>query len=165
MGRWYEFTEFGAGYFDTAPFRAVTKVKIDAPAEHVFRVLEDGDAWPRWIPAVARVEWTSPTPFDVGTTRSVYMRTGHRIDERFITWEDGREMAFTVLGSDVPGLTSFGERYVLTPIEGGCELRWTFVLQPRGFIAQGLYAIRPALRLALKRTLLDFKRVAEKTAR
>lgn len=163
MAKWYEYTEFSESFYETAPFRVVTKVSIKAPAAKVFSVLEDGDAWPRWIPAVKRVEWTSPQPFEVGTTRSVYMKTGQRIDERFIVWETNRRMGFTVIGSDVPGLTSFGEDYIITPTATGCDVRWTFALQPRGFIPQGLFVIRPAFRMALKFTLLSFKKVVERS--
>jgi len=164
VSKWYEFTEFGPSFYETAAFRVVHTISIDATAEKVFETLEDPDAWPKWIPMVKRVEWTSPKPFEVGTTRTVIMKNGYRIDERFILWEQNRRMSFTVLGASVPGLTSFGEDYLLTPTATGCELQWTFALQPRGFLAQGLYLAYPAFRLALKKTLKDLKRVVERRA-
>lgn len=164
MSKWFEFTEFGESFYETASFRVVTKVSINAPAAKVFATLEDPNAWPRWVKAIKKVEWTSPKPFAVGTTRTVTMKNGHRIDERFILWETNRRMSFSVLGSTHPGVSAFGEDYILTPTAQGCDLRWTLVLQPRGFLAQGIYLLRPGFRWALRRSLNDFKSLVERNA-
>ena len=45
---------------------------------------------------IDRVDWTSPRPFGVGTTRTVtFQGGGMEVYETFIAWDPGKHMAFT----------------------------------------------------------------------
>jgi hypothetical protein len=46
---------------------------IKARPEVIFDVLEDPLSWTVWAFPIQKVEWTSPKPFGIGTTRSVHM--------------------------------------------------------------------------------------------
>lgn len=106
---------------------------IPFPAATVFAALEDGDAWQAWMDL--NVNWTSPKPFGVGTTRTVSLANGAAIDEEFFAWEPGRRMAFCFVAGGLP-VKAFVEDYVLEDAPGGSRLTWTlkgdafFILKP-----------------------------------
>ena len=52
-------------------------------AEQLFATFEDEQSWPKWVPGMREATWTSPKPFGKGTTRTVKMAGGIRIDEVF----------------------------------------------------------------------------------
>lgn len=130
-------------YLDTAPVRDQLVQSLPVSAAEAFRCLEDGDAWGEWIAAIEGVEWTSPKPFGVGTTRTVTTRPG-AIEEEFFAWEDGRRMAFYFVRSGLPVFGAFAEDYVLTPKgDDRCELTWRWAFEGAGLLrpAQGLVNI------------------------
>jgi hypothetical protein len=55
--------------------------KWRASAEQLFAALEDGPSWSKWVPLIRDVTWTSPKPFAKGTTRTVTLVGGIRVDE------------------------------------------------------------------------------------
>lgn len=128
-------------FLQTAPVRDHLLQTIPASAGATFRCLEDGEAWGEWIDPIQDVEWTSPKPYGIGTTRTVTLKPGGPIDEEFFAWEDGRRMAFYFVRSGLPMFAAFAEDYVLTP-QGNdrCELRWSWAFEGAGLFrpAQGL---------------------------
>jgi hypothetical protein len=70
-------------FIESAPLRFVSEVEIDAPLKHVFKVLEDMESWSRFVRDAVKVEWTSPKPFGVGSTRTVILK-GMTSPEQFI---------------------------------------------------------------------------------
>ena len=81
-------------FADSAPVRLVNAVEIAATPEQIWAALEDASAWPRWANVIRRVEWTSPEPRGVGTTRTVTMLGGLVGYEEFVAWEPHRRMTF-----------------------------------------------------------------------
>ncbi len=105
---------------------------IAAPADDLFRCLEDGPAWKEWLGI--DVVWTSNPPHGVGTTRTV---TNGRlvIDEYFLLWEAGRRMNFRFDRSTLP-VSAFAEDYRVVPTgDDTCELHWSYSFEWRGFAA------------------------------
>lgn len=96
---------------------------LSVPASVVWNAMLDGPAWTEWLP-LDSVEWTSPKPFGVGTTRTVYLGKDV-IEEEFFGWEDGKRMAFRFNASPFP-LSAAVEDYRLKDTSNGCELLWTF---------------------------------------
>ncbi len=80
-------------FLDSAPIKFVNEVEINASPERVFDVFEDGKSWPKWFKEVVKVEWTSPKPFGVGTTRTVTLKT-MTVHEKFIAWDTGKRFTF-----------------------------------------------------------------------
>ena len=103
----------------------VKKVSHDFPfpAEVVWNALVDGDTWTRWLP-ITKVEWTSPKPFKVGTTRTVWIDK-QVVEEVFFAWDEGRRMAFRFDSSTLP-LKAAVEDYQVHPTADGCRLDWYF---------------------------------------
>ena len=100
--------------------------RIAAPADALFRCFEDGPAWKEWLGW--DVEWTSPKPFGIGTTRTLTRRR-QRIEETFLAWEDGRRINFRFDRTTLP-LAAFAEDYVIEPTgESSCELAWTYAYE------------------------------------
>ncbi len=121
------------GFFETAPFRFEASVEVDAAPEGVFDVFEDADAWTVWVPAIKHVEWTSPKPFGVGTTRTVKMVGGMVAEEEFIAWERGRRMAFYFRTASQKNLVAFGEDYQVSDLGGGrSRVTWRVAMDVGG---------------------------------
>ena len=93
------------------------------PAEVVWNALLDGETWTKWLP-ITKVEWTSPKPFGVGTTRTVWIGK-EVVEEVFFGWEEGKRMAFRFDRTTLP-LKAGVEDYQLHPTANGCRLDWYF---------------------------------------
>ena len=93
------------------------------PPDAVWNALRDGETWTKWLP-ITEVEWTSPEPFGVGTTRTVWI--GKQIvEEVFFAWEEGRRMAFRFDRTTLP-VKAFVEDYQVHETPNGCRLDWRF---------------------------------------
>lgn len=107
------------------------------PPEMVWKALLDGPAWTEWLP-LTKVTWTSPQPFQIGTTRTVEAGTAI-IEETFFAWEEGRRMAFRFERSTLP-ISAGVEDYVIKPTDTGCELHWSgraSAIFPLGILVTG----------------------------
>lgn len=137
-------------FFDTARERLKFDVELDCTPDRLFEILEDAEAWPRWARGLKRVEWTSPRPFGVGTTRTVDLLGGPQVYEEFIAWEHGTLLAFHFVGASERVWDAFGERYDVTPLPGGrCRWVWTVAYEPVGYYGKLHPWIRPLMRWAL----------------
>src|SRR3954468_24891884 len=120
-------------FIDTAPARYVNAVVVDASPAEIWTALEEAAAWPRWATPIKKVEWTSPAPFGVGTTRTVTMVGRMIVDEEFIAWEPGTRMAFRFNTASMNGVSAFAERYPLEPVTpSSTRVTWTMAMAPRG---------------------------------
>ena len=139
-------------YVDTAPFSFANSVELAITPEQLFEVFHDAEAWPRWVKALTRVTWTSPTPYGPGTTRTVRLRGGIVGDEEFFTWDEPRRIAFRFVAGSSRLVTAFSEQYDVEPTATGCRMTWRVGLDvPK--------TLRPAVRLArpaLDRLLASF---------
>jgi uncharacterized protein YndB with AHSA1/START domain len=144
-------------FFDEAPARLVAEVEIAATPDDVFAAFEDADSWPRWALPIKRVEWTSPPPFGVGTTRTVTMIGGVG-KEVFIAWERGRRMAFRFTETSMPNTAAFAEDYQVTDLGGGrTRVRWVMAMEPTGPSAAMLRVLGFAMRWGLQLMLNRFR--------
>lgn len=123
----------------TAPARLSTARVLRATPEAVFDAFEDATSWPRWVPVIASVVWTSELPPRVGSTRTVRMRGGITAEEQFLAYERGRRMAFTFERATIAGLRSFAEDYRVTDVGlGQVRVEWTMAIVADGPAAAGL---------------------------
>jgi hypothetical protein len=138
----------GPEYFESAPWRFVNQAELDAPPERAFAAFEDAESWPRWFAGIRRVDWTSPKPFGVGTTRTVTLSSA-TVFEHFFRWEPGRRFSFhlTAHRAPLPLFRALAEDYLLEPLDGG-RTRFTYsvALEPAlpvklgGAVARGSFA-------------------------
>jgi carbon monoxide dehydrogenase subunit G len=128
-------------------------VEIPVRPDQLFEILEDAQAWPRWLTAITKVTWTSPDPKGIGTTRTVEIRGAFVADEEFIVWETNRRMAFRFTGCSRPIFRSFAEDYRIESTDNGCRLTWSVLTRPRAIPEPLIKAMGPLLRLSLRRNL------------
>lgn len=121
----------GADFFDSAPVRHRLALDVAAPAEQVWAELT-GEEPLSWVRAVTEINWTSPRPFEVGTTRTARGLGGALVlDERFFRWEEGRRKSFYVERASVPFYRRLAEDYLVeTTSPGRCRFEWTIAFEP-----------------------------------
>ena len=102
------------------------------------------------------------------TTRTVFFPGGMEVYENFFIWEHGKRMAFYFTGQTQRVWWSFGERYEVTPLDGGrCRLRWTVAYEPRFVLAAIQPLVSPMMRWWLGRiadTMQTYMRPAPEPA-
>lgn len=119
-------------FVDTAPFRYANSVELAITPQQLFEVFADAEAWPRWAKVITHVEWTSPLPPAVGTTRTVTMRGGLLGSEEFLLWEPYKRMGFRFNEASEKSIRAFAERYDVVATAAGCRLTWTLALDVAG---------------------------------
>ena len=148
MTRWYPLEPLDESFFRTAPYVYRLPVELDVPPERVWQSLTSDRALADWGLGLHKLEWTSPRPFGVGTTRTVTFWGGMDVFERFTAWEHGRRLGFTFEGTTELVWRRFAERYDVDDLgDGRCRLTWTVGYEPAGGFGRWHALIRPAMAL------------------
>lgn len=148
------------------PERHVTVVELPCSAEALFDVMEDEHSWPKWAPGIGRVDWTSPKPYGVGTTRTVTFWGGTEVYEVFTSWVRGSEMSFTFTGTSELIWESFGERYQVESLgPDTCRLTWTVSYRPTGGFGKAHPLLRPVMAMNFKLYMWLLKRYCARLKR
>ena len=160
----FETDKISLDYFLTAPYVFRSQVTIRCTPQQLFASFEDADAWPTWAMPITKVEWTSPKPYGVGTTRSVSMLGNLVGHEEFLAWEPCTHMAFRFnqVNRD-NAIGAFGEDYHVTDLgNGNVKLVWTVAMQPIGPGAFFMKLSRPLVGWGLQHTLNGLKKYMER---
>lgn len=158
----YECEQVGVEFFETAAHLFKAQEIIAATPEQIFEIFEDAHSWTVWAAPIQKVEWTSPTPFDVGTTRTVSMSGGLVGEEVFIAWERGKRMAFCFTAMSQDSISSFAEDYQVTDLgDGTCRVEWTMAMAPKGISKYVLRLFGPVMGFANRRMFKAFKKYVE----
>jgi uncharacterized protein YndB with AHSA1/START domain len=134
--------------------RVVRARTLAAPADEVWRVLEDPYALARWWPLVRRVEGVSAGGWTMVLGREG--GRGVRADQRLEASEPPvlRRWALRVPGSPFERVVrSSVVEARLAPADGGCELTLELRQSPRGFARFGGFMLRRAGRRTLDAAL------------
>lgn len=135
---------------------------VAAAPERIFEVFCDGPSWARWALPITDVEWTSPFPLEVGSTRTVSMVGGLVGYEEFIAWDPPRRMAFRFNEVSKPGVAAFAEDYHVHDLGDGRSLvEWSMAMVPDGPGARTFGATAPAMGAGLRFMLGRFRRYVE----
>ena len=138
------------GWFQNAPERQVFGIELGCTPDQLFDIFEDESSWTTWAtPGITRVDWTTPRPYGVGTTRTVTLTGGLDVYEEFTHWTRGQEMSFFFLGASEPIWNRFGEHYAVWPTKTGCRLIWTVAYEPIGYFSWFHPMVRPFMRMTL----------------
>ncbi|MCB1029673.1 MAG: SRPBCC family protein [Microthrixaceae bacterium] len=152
----------GLDYFESAPVSVTATEVVAATPERIFEVFLDADSWSRWAFPITGVDWTSPMPLEVGSTRTVWMRgpmVGH---EEFIAWELGRRMAFRFNQTIEGGPSAFAEDYLVTDLRDGRSLvEWTMAMTLTGVSARFARLTGPAMGPVNRAMLRKFRTYVE----
>lgn len=116
-----------------ASAHSVAECEYPIPAHSLFSMFEEAATWRKFFPVIRKVEWTSPTPFGIGTTRTVNVIGGVRLDEVFWTWKPGAQMGFEITAASNGALQGLVELYDFIPVDDGhCRLRWEMGMELSG---------------------------------
>ena len=138
---------------------------IKATPNQIFDVFEDEESWTVWAPPIQKVEWTSPRPFRVGTTRTVSMMGGIVGYEEFVEWERGKRMAFTFVRCSKKDPEKFLEDYRVTDLgDGTCRVEWYMAMENRGGPHWSEMITRPVMSMANRWMFKRFRKYAENYA-
>ena len=124
--------------------------EIDATSEEVFKVLTTTNSWKDWFPEIVDVNWTTPDPKSVGTTRTI--RFYHwlfalllfgtiSVNEYFFKWEENKRITFYVTSISRPTILTFNallEDYNVEDLGNGkSKFTYTVYAEP-GFLTWSL---------------------------
>lgn len=152
----------GIDFIEDAPYCFVAEETVKATPDQVFDAFEDADTWPRWATPIQHVEWTSPKPYGLGTTRTVSMMGGLKGYEEFIAWERGKRMAFRFVGSSHDMLEAFAEDYRVTDLGNGqCKVQWYMAMKPKGAAKVSLALMKPLVGWYNRKMFRSFKKLVE----
>jgi hypothetical protein len=162
MSDYFECTKVGVEFLEQTKNVFVATEIVKATPEQIFDVFEDANSWVEWAPPILKVDWTSPKPYGVGTTRSVHMMgdmVGHEV---FVEWERGKRMAFSFIGCNKDATEKFLEDYRVTDLgDGTCKVQWYMAMEPKGFSRHMMFLTRPIMRMANRWMFGKFKKFAE----
>jgi hypothetical protein len=146
---------------ETAKARVTAEREMAVSAEQLFATLEDGPSWSKWVLGMREVTWTSPKPFAKGTTRTVKVVGGIRVDEVFWAWKPNSCMGFSVTAMSKGWLSALAELYEITPVSSErCTLRWTLAPSYAGLLKRIEPVLTRGLTIAQRHMLKTLERVA-----
>jgi uncharacterized protein YndB with AHSA1/START domain len=147
---WYPLEPADETFFSTAPFRHTYPVELPVPPERLWASLTSDEGMAAWGLGVG-LQWTSPRPFGVGTTRTVVLPLhAMTVHEHFFRWDDGRRKSFYVEEANHRMLKRFAEDYLVEATPGGSRFTWTIALEPLPSTALLVRASDPVNRLACR---------------
>ncbi|MBU8831073.1 SRPBCC family protein [Mycolicibacterium goodii] len=162
MARTRECDRVDLDFIDRAPFRFVSTVNLTITPEQLFEVLADETSWPRWATVITDVEWTSPQPRGVGTTRTVRMRGNIVGHEEFLAWEPFTHMAFRFNSTTSNAISAFAEDYRVVETPQGCHLTWVMAIKPSGLAGRlGMLLGKPVMAWLFQRFLHNLRRYSD----
>jgi Polyketide cyclase / dehydrase and lipid transport len=130
----FDLTATDEDFIHQAPSSRRVGVSVDVarPARVVWDDLTADDPMASYCRIISRIDWTSPRPFTVGTTRTVRVLGGlFVIDESYVRWDEGRRKVFVGVGMNLPLLSRFAEDYLVEPLgDDRCRFTWTAVWEP-----------------------------------
>ena len=123
---------------------------IGAPADHVWQLVQDIGTTAEWNPEVLRSRSLGAQRTGLGARRRCeFDEDGRKWVEETVTGYDERMRSLTVRldeGPARPPLHEVAATLVVTPVPGGCRVKMTFHLTPRG-LGQRLVALAAPLAL------------------
>ena len=139
-----------ADFFTTAPHIFTYEKRFAAPPEKVWESLVSDESLAAWGPSITAVNWLTPRPFGVGTSREVTLAPGVvRVHETFFRWEEGRRYSFTVDHASIPSLRRFAEDYLVEPVgDGQTQFTLIVAIEPKPLFAIPFKGLAPAVKAA-----------------
>lgn len=119
---WFNMKPSDSSFVESAPHRIAVVEFIDAPPERVFDIFANAEGQNEWMHDFKECRWTSPEPHGVGTTREIELKV-ITVKERFLIWERGKRLMFSVDAGTVPLVTQMLEDIRLEPQFDGKSTR------------------------------------------
>jgi hypothetical protein len=159
MTRWYPLEPSDAGVLASAPHVFRYRMQYAATPERVWESLASDASLSAWGSSLKQLNWLSPRPFGIGTTREVVLAPGApRLRERFIRWDEGSGYSFVVYEASVPVFRHFVEDYVVEADGDNTLFTWTVAIEPKRAFAVPFKLLSPVLKVAFGRAASDGKK-------
>jgi hypothetical protein len=130
---WFDVEPSDLGFCESSPHRIQKVATLPCDAQSAFRVISSGADLPKWLEDCVGCRWTSAEPYGVGSTRDVELKM-LTVRERFLAWEPGVRLAFTVEATTVPLVKRLLEDLQLVEVRPReTRLTWTLHYEPRWF--------------------------------
>lgn len=139
---WFDVEPSDIGYTEISPFQIVNEAIINASPERVFDILAAGENQSEWFQDFVENRWTSPEPYGVGSTREVELKI-ITVKERFLVWDRGKHLAFTITASTVPAVRRMLEEFHMEPVGDRTRFRWTAHYTP----SRLMRVVHPVMRI------------------
>jgi hypothetical protein len=109
----FSLQERDLAWIPKAPVVIDSTFNLAASASQVFDLLADLSSWSEWYSGMrkVRIDGAASGP---GALRTVWLGAT-RVQERFVVWEPGHRLTFTLTQSNAPGLHSMVEDWVVMP--------------------------------------------------
>ncbi len=152
----------GPEFFENARWCFHANEIVKATPERVFDIFQDAESWTKWALPITDVEWTTPFPLAVGSTRTVTMIGDLVGYEEFITWDPPHRMAFRFNEVSKPGVGAFAEDYTVHDLGDGRSLvEWAMAMAPEGPSARTFGLTAPLMAAGLRFMLSRFRRYVD----
>jgi uncharacterized protein YndB with AHSA1/START domain len=128
---WYPLEPCDESFFETAPFVYRYPVALPVPPDQVWSSLTSDRSMADWGLPLRKLEWTSPRPFGIGTTREVAVSGNlFAFQEYFFRWEEGHRFSFYATAVNRRLLRRFAEDYLVEDAPSGSRFTWTIAYEP-----------------------------------
>jgi hypothetical protein len=162
---WFALDPCELDFCERSPRRIVNEAVLPLDAARAFELIASSDELGSWLQDFVSCTWTSPAPYGVGSTRDVRLRL-FSVTERFIAWQPGERLAFTMTATTLPVFSRAVEDLKLTPLAPDrTRLSWTahYDVPP---LARPVHPImRPVFDQILARSVVKLTRHAGQWAR
>jgi hypothetical protein len=149
MARWHALERPDPSTFSDAAAVYRFPARFRATPERVWESLASDESVKAWGLGVRSLQWTSPHPFGIGTTREVVLPLAAiTVREEFFRWDEGKGYSFFVTEANRPGLRSFAENYELEADGDGTLFTWTIALEPVSRLAPAMRLFGPVNKAA-----------------
>lgn len=150
-------------FFKNPQFKIEASQRIRATKEEVFQFLKGADNWSKWHTSITKVVWTSPEPYQEGTTRTVEINNRFTADEDFLLWEENERFVFRFLRSNIPMANALAEDFHLTDLgKEHCELKMTVVGETTGILSIFNWALQLINQRGIEKNLQNLANYFEK---
>jgi hypothetical protein len=127
---WFDLEPTDLSFTECAPFKFDNEAVINASPARVFEILSLGEGERVWLKDFKSARWTSELPYGVGSTREVALKR-MAIKERYVAWEPGRRLCFSVAAISLPVVTAMLQDLQIEPMaKGRTRLRWMVYYKP-----------------------------------
>ncbi len=131
---WFALEVQDLSFTKTAPFVFENEAILDASPERVFEIFATGENQRTWFKDFVANRWTTPPPYGVGSERDVELEL-LTVSERFLAWEPGKRLTFTMTRITLPLVEAMVEDLVFEPLgEGRTRLLWRAHYRPSVFM-------------------------------
>lgn len=119
---WFKTTPSDPSFVDSSPHRIAAVAIIDAPPSRVFDIFANSEHQREWMHDFRACRWTSGEPHGVGSTREIELKA-ITAQERFLIWEPGQRLMFSVDAVTVPLVKQMLEDMRFEPLAEGTQTR------------------------------------------